>query len=257
VQILEVRHMSTRFWKERLYDAYASSGQAAPRRVRDDAATADEILRPQAPHARQFIARYIPADRRARIMDLGCGDGMLLHFLGRAGYQNTFGVDLSSEQTARARRLGLHQVQQGEINRVLDDTADASVDVVLLMDVLEHLTRDDLFRTLDSVLRVLRSGGLCIAHVPNAEGLYGMRVRYGDFTHEQAFTAKSSAQVFRTIGFSEVSCREDAPVVHGPTSLTRRLLWAVGTLPHRLLLAAETGGTRFFLTQNLFIKATK
>jgi cyclopropane fatty-acyl-phospholipid synthase-like methyltransferase len=56
------------------------------------------------------------------------------------------------------------------------------------MDVIEHLTRQELFDLLDSVYRVLAPGGVCLVHVPNAEGLYGMRIRYGDFTHELAFS---------------------------------------------------------------------
>ncbi len=249
--------MSTRLWKDRLYDVYVSSGQAAPRTIGHDRATADEILRPHAPHVTQFIARHIAADRRARIVDLGCGDGILLHFLARAGYHNTVGLEMSPEQIARAHRLGLHQVQQGDIQRFLDDTPDASVDVVLLMDVLEHLTRGELFSTLDGVLRVLRPGGECLAHLPNADGIFGMRIRYGDFTHEQAFTERSARQVFRAIGFREVRCFEDRPVVHGLTSLIRRVIWDVGTLPRRLLLAAETGERGFIMSQTFLARAVK
>ena len=68
-----------------------------------------------------------------------------------------------------------------------------------------------------------------------------MKIRYGDFTHELAFTPKSASQVFRVAGFREVRCFEDKPRVHGLTSLARRIIWDVGTLPSRLLLAAETG----------------
>ncbi len=255
--------MSTRrldghgLWKDRLYQVYVSSGQAAPRAIGDDRATADEILRPHAPHVTRFIARHMPADRRARIVDLGCGDGILLHFLARAGYQDIVGLEQSAEQIARARRLGLRQVQQGDIQGFLDDTPDASVDVVLLMDVLEHLRRDELFSTLDGVFRVLRPGGECLAHLPNAEGIAGMRIRYGDFTHEQAFTARSARQVFRAIGFRQVRCFEDRPVVHGPVSLLRRVIWDVGTLPRRLLLAAETGERGFIVSQTFLAKAVK
>ena len=75
-----------------------------------------------------------------------------------------------------------------------------------------------MFEILDEVLRVLRPGGLCLAHVPNAEGIFGMRVRYGDMTHEQAFTSKSAQQVFHTVGFSKVECNEEKPIIHGAKS---------------------------------------
>lgn len=242
-------------WKERLYDAYVSSGQAAPRP--EAGATPDDILAPFRPHVTQFIERHIPADRNVHIVDLGCGDGIVLHFLERAGYHHTLGIDVSAEQVARARRLGLSHVVQGRISDYFDTAADASVDVLLLMDVLEHLTPDELFATLDEVVRVLRPGGRCLAHLPNAEGLFGMRIRYGDFTHELAFTARSATQVFRTVGFTRVECFEDRPVVHGPVSFARRVLWTVGTLPTRLLLAAETGETDFILSQTLLVRATR
>lgn len=249
--------MLTSSWKDRLYGAYVSSGQAAARTIRNEIDTADEILRPQTPHIKYFITHHIPPDRGARIMDLGCGDGILLHFLRRAGYHNVIGCEVSPEQVARAHRLGVTDVQQGTIDAFLAAAGDASVDVILLIDVLEHLTREELFQTLDGVFRVLRPGGLCIAHVPNAEGIFGARIRYGDLTHEQAFTAKSSTQVLRTIGFSEVRCFEDRPIVHGLKSLLRRIVWDVGSLPHRVLLAAETGERGFILSQNLLVKATR
>ena len=114
------------------------------------------------------------------------------------------------------------------------------------MDVLEHFQRQQLFDTLDEVLRVLRPGGKCIAHVPNGTGLYGMRIRCGDLTHELAFTRRSAQQLFSTIGFRDTQCFEDRPVVHGPVSALRSFVWLLGTLPARLLMAAEQGALHLF-----------
>ena len=244
-------------WRHRLYDAYVSSGQAAARPRVAAAHSPIAVFAPFAPHMRRFVRAHLPADLAAHVVDLGCGDGMLVHFLLEAGYTHVTGIDGSAEQVARAHGLGLFEVKQGEIDRFLEHAGDESIDAVILMDVLEHLTRNELFTVLDGVLRVLRPGGACIAHVPNAEGLYGMRVRYGDLTHEQAFTARSMSQVFRTIGFTGVRATEDKPVVHGAISLARRALWELGTLPHRWLLAAETGTWGAILTQNLVVRAVK
>ena len=129
--------------------------------------------------------------------------------------------------------------------------------MVLLIDVIEHLTRQELFDTLEEVYRILKPGGRCIAHVPNAEGLYGMRIRYGDLTHESAFTPKSAQQLFTTLGFRSVECFEDKPVMHNLKSLVRRIIWDVFTIIPRLLLTAETGETKFVLSQNMLMVAVK
>ena len=253
------RGTPTRTWRTRLYDTYVSSGQAAPRPsvAPDRQSSAAAVFAPFAPQTRHFIARYVPSDRNARIVDLGCGDGLLLHFLLEAGYRHVSGIDVSSEQIARAHALGLFEARRGDIDTFLAGAEDHSLDVVLLVDVLEHLTRDQLFAVLDGVARVLRPGGVCIAHVPNAEGLYGMRIRYGDLTHEQAFTARSMSQAFAAVGFQSIAAFEDRPVVHGVRSLVRRALWDAGTLPHRVLLAAETGTWGSILSQNLVVRAVR
>jgi 2-polyprenyl-3-methyl-5-hydroxy-6-metoxy-1,4-benzoquinol methylase len=201
------RGTATRTWRDpalRRLRLERAGGPSRPSVATDRQGSAAAVFAPFAPQTRHFIARYVPSDRNARIVDLGCGDGLLLHFLLEAGYRQVSGIDVSSEQIARAHALGLFEARRGDIDSCLASAGDQSLDVVLLIDVLEHLTRDQLFAVLDSVARVLRPGGVSIAHVPNAEGLYGMRVRYGDLTHEQAFTARSMSQAFAAVGFQSI-----------------------------------------------------
>jgi len=246
--------ISQELWKERLYQSYVSSGQAGLDRT---AAGAEALYRGREPYLRTLIRKFVPSDRQIRIVDLGAGNGASLHALKSAGYLNIRGVDISPEQIEEAHRAGIPEVTLEPIDSFLDRTESESIDVVLLFDVLEHLSRNALFTTLDQVYRVLKPGGRCIVHVPNAEGIYGMRIRYGDLTHEQAFTPRSLQQALTTIGFTAVACFEDRPTIHGAFSLIRALVWAIGTLPHRLLLTAETGRTQFILSQNLLAVAYK
>lgn len=238
-------------WKKRLYDAYVSSGQAS------DHVSSEELFNSRSPSIKSLITKHIPPNKGARIVDLGCGHGAYLHFLKQAGYHDVQGIDVSAEQVELAQRLGVPEVQQDDLNTFLECAKSTSVNVVLLIDVLEHLNRSELFDTLDEVYRILKPGGRCIAHVPNAEGLFGMRIRYGDLTHELAFAPKSAQQLFATIGFEKIQCHEDRPVIHNLKSFARRIIWDVFTLIPRLLLTAETGETRFVLSQNMLIVAEK
>ena len=239
-------------WKAQLYRSYVSSGQ-----VRDCNVPAAEHFQAPRAHLTSIIRRHFPADRKTPIVDIGCGHGALLYFLQKAGYENVRGVDTSPEQAELAQRLGVPGVVCGDAMPFLSGLADGSMGVVCLFDVMEHLTRAEAFALADEVGRVLRPDGRCIGHVPNAEGLFGMRIRYGDLTHEQAFTKKSVGQMFRSLGFRGVDCFEDKPIAHGLKSLARRVIWEAGTPPFRLLLAAETGASGFILSQNFLFVARK
>jgi SAM-dependent methyltransferase len=240
-------------WKNRLYERYVSSGQAST----DTKGGSQKAFRSRSAYITSIIGRHIPRDTELTIIDLGCGPGTYVYFLKQAGYKNVVGIDGSAEQVAVARQLGIEGVHHQQLDDYLPGVKECSADVVLLIDLLEHLTREELFAALDGVFRILRPGGTCIAHVPNAEGIFGMAIRHGDLTHEQAFTRQSVEQAFRTVGFSSITCFEDRPVVHGAKSLVRRLLWELGTGPFRLLHAAENGSLSPILSQNMLISAKK
>jgi hypothetical protein len=98
---------------------------------------------------------------------------------------------------------------------------------------------------------------MVVIHVPNAEGIFGMRIRYGDLTHENCFTPQSINQALMACGFDGMACFEDKPIVHGLKSFIRFVLWEVLSLPYRLLLIAETGNTKMILSQNMLVVAKK
>jgi SAM-dependent methyltransferase len=238
--------------RDRLYGRYVSARQTPPA-----PATLDGLT-PRRPHLRALVRRHFPDDRAAAILDLGCGHGALLHFAAEAGYRNLAGVDASPEQVAAAHRLGLSQVRQGDLMAALKALPDASQDVVVAFDVVEHLARDEALDMADEARRVLKPGGRWIIHAPNGCSPFCGAVRYGDLTHELAFTPQSLAQLALNAGFRSVACHEDAPVVHGVRSFARAALWRALRAALRFYLAVETGSARgAVLTQNLLAVAVK
>ena len=93
----------------------------------------------------------------------------------------------------------------------------------------------------------------------NAESPFFGRVRYGDFTHETAFTEASLRQVLGAGGFASFHFREDSPAVHGVLSAGRRLAWILLRPLAILWLVAESGpgARRAILSQNLVCVAVK
>ncbi len=235
-------------WKTRLFESYVSTGQAnAPQ-------NATEL---DNPYYEKLIARFLPPKKDIAIVDLACGHGRLIHSLKKSGYRNVLGVDISQEQVAVAHRLGLTEVECNSVSQFVLQASEESFDVAFLMDILEHLEPYETMELLDNLHRIIRKNGILVIHVPNGEGIFGMKVRYGDFTHRGAFTPESIRQILMACGFEVKSCLEDKPVIHGAKSLFRYFIWEILTAPFRLLLTAETGVIKHVLSQNMLVIANK
>ncbi len=104
---------------------------------------------------RARVDRFLETRREARIIDLGCGEGALVKAFRAKGY-NITGMDLHYES---------EYVQRGSILQT--GYPDGSFDLVLCLDVIEHLSFDDQLRALDEMQRLLRPGGTLLLSVPN------------------------------------------------------------------------------------------
>ncbi|MFI9045957.1 class I SAM-dependent methyltransferase [Streptomyces sp. NPDC053427] len=94
-----------------------------------------------------------------RVLDLGCGDGLLLEYLARSDGRQLAGVDLSPQSLALARRrpaLAGVRLEEGRAQELPfpDDSFDACVShlALMLMGEIEHVVAE--------VARVLSPGGV-------------------------------------------------------------------------------------------------
>lgn len=240
-------------FRERIYAQYVGSinGTPAPQSIADFSS--------RAPTMRHVIRAFFPVAKSAVILDLGCGHGTLVHFARQEGYRNIHGVDVSGRQVALARQLGIEGIREGDLMETLRSMPISSLDAVVAFDVIEHFTKDELVDFVDAVHGALRPGGRWIIHAPNASSPFVGAVRYGDFTHEQAFTTSSMRQLLEASGFSHVDFAECGPRIHGIRSMIRVILWRWVRLSYRLILATETGdlGQGSVITQNFYTVAYK
>jgi SAM-dependent methyltransferase len=113
----------------------------------------------------EFLRRLFPAllTDRPTIVDLGSGNGgMLFPFatLGRCIAVDTY-VDPDLRRFVRLSRLGVHQLRAVAQSLPL---ASESVDVVILAEVIEHLTRPSVAGA--EIMRILKPGGVCLISTP-------------------------------------------------------------------------------------------
>lgn len=99
---------------------------------------------------------------RERILDIGCGNGGMLRALQQRGFSDLHGLEISRYAIERLRAQGI-RMHYGVLPNV--PLADASVDVAIASQVLEHVVRRSRF--VREIARVLKPAGRAFIFVPD------------------------------------------------------------------------------------------
>jgi len=209
------------------------------------------------PYGRYILNLAFPPDKNIKILDLACGIGGYLKVIHDNGYTNITGVDTSEEEIDFAYKNGLTSLIRNDIFSFLENSSAMEFDIVLALDIIEHFEQEEVLQFMSEANRVLKPQGKLIIHTPNAEAIFGSKIRYADFTHEVAFTQNSIKQVCTFAGFKTVTSYEDRPLLYSFLGFLRRIVWEVLCFQYRLLHAAETGTFKVILSQNFLTIAEK
>jgi len=160
---------------------------------------------------RRQVVRALPPLESQRIADLGAGyDARLLRGLLHR-YKNLQGVAFDfafDENLAKEDRLSL---VLGDLNMPLT-RADASLDVVISLAVLEHLDEPQHF--LSEIYRMLVKGGRCVLTTPGPTSkplleFLAYKLKIIDATeirdHKNYFSSKDLEKMFQLAGFDPSS----------------------------------------------------
>jgi 2-polyprenyl-3-methyl-5-hydroxy-6-metoxy-1,4-benzoquinol methylase len=158
------------------------------------------MLAEQASHNGTELLRLLPANKNAKIVDLGCGFGTFVKPAIDAGYTNITGYDISQEQVNVAHKLGLKTVHHCSIEDYF--AKGEKVDVIVGLDIIEHFTKDELIEFLNSVKKCLNPGGKAIFRTPNMDAPQTSVYAYGDVSHEVFLNKSSALQIMSAMGFS-------------------------------------------------------
>lgn len=186
-------------WKNRVYASYMSNG------FKDSHSRRKEFELHNKYFKKNYL-KYMPKDKNITILDLGCGMGQFLNFCWHEGYKNCTGIDVSRENVnfVKKQHLSNMKVYCSSITDFLYDK-EQCFDVIVLNDVIEHLTKEEIFDVMDDVQKALRKDGVFFIKTPNMANPYVSTVgRYIDITHEIGFTEKSIRQVLKATGFNKI-----------------------------------------------------
>jgi SAM-dependent methyltransferase len=178
---------------------------------------------------RREIAPLLP-DRAEQALEVGCGRGGTLAWLKRSGIAvRITGIerDPGAAAVARAR---VDRLIEGDAEAALARLVPASLDLVLCLDVLEHLV--DPWRAMGYIAKALRPGGSVVLSVPNIRH-YSVslplvcrgRWQYEeagilDRTHLRFFTRRGAADLIAGAGLVS-----DGQLDTGLQAGRRRELW--------------------------------
>lgn len=107
---------------------------------------------------------------KMKVLDFGCGSGILVDELSRKGYQS-YGLDISEEAIKFGNLQGIKNL--GIIDSHKIDFPDNTFDAVVTLDVLEHLEDEEW--ALNEISRVLKPGGTAVVMVPAYMFLWGVQ----------------------------------------------------------------------------------
>jgi len=165
----------------------------------------------------QLIAARVP--QGARVLDLGCGDGALLDLLQRERGCTGYGVEIADGNVLQCIRRGVDVIQLN-LDEGLAMFDDASFDVVLQIDTLQHLRNAEVM--LRETARVGRAGIVAFpnfAHWPNRLSIARGRmpvtrrlpyqwydtpnIRVGTFRDFEALAQKNELRVLDAFGLQD------------------------------------------------------
>jgi SAM-dependent methyltransferase len=222
----------------------------------------EEGRRRQARRLLDLLGRYAP---RGRLLEIGCGPGLLLDEARGRGYE-VEGVELSSGAVRYAReRLGLDVREMAFEDAALAGTlGHERYDVVLAVDVLEHL--DEPIAALDRMRALLAPGGALLIVTSDPASLVARllgrrwwcfepahiclmpRVTMRRLIRERGLRLEADVRLVHTftlkywlVGLSERGGRAGAVIACASARLPRTLMLTASLRDDRVLLARDTG----------------
>lgn len=147
----------------------------------------------------QQVIKLIPKKKNQRILDIGCGDGVLLSLIKNA---RLYGVDLDQDSLDFAATKIKAKLVKASAEKL--PFKNNLFDVVIATEIIEHLSKPELM--LKEIKRVLKPNGRVIISTPN-QLAFGLT----DRLHVQEFSAGELQQLLQS-EFKSVKISQSHPL---------------------------------------------
>ena len=172
------------------------------------------------PHEASYFPRDfagIPLEGR-NLLEIGFGNGGFLAWAQSKG-ANIHGTEIIPTKLDLARRHGIALLSSDLKDNIPE--YESYFDIVVALDVLEHLSIAEIEDVLDHLARLLKPGGMFVARFPNGQSPFGRYLQHADYTHRSALSVPILSRLIMNRPFRVVRATSGARVLSG--SLPRRL----------------------------------
>ena len=170
------------------------------------------------------------------VLEIGYGNGTFLAYCREQGW-DAVGTELDAELVAAGAKAG-YSVFPADQSDKFDNQ---SFDLIVILDVLEHIPQDDIVGFLSTLGEKLRPGGRMLMRFPNADSWLGNPLQNGDPTHVTAigylkmtyFALQSSLRIVSFTGARRRGFKTS--VLHGIYNVTAGPLLRINAAIKRVL----------------------
>lgn len=125
---------------------------------------------------------HLIKNKQGNLLDIGVGQGYLEELYANKSKLNIFAIDISDTVI---KRLSKKYKGQFKKQSVYDMNFNNNYfDVIVILEVLEHIPPSKIFNVLKHINKLLKRGGLLIVSVPTNEGLENMSINYNAHTRD-------------------------------------------------------------------------
>jgi cyclopropane fatty-acyl-phospholipid synthase-like methyltransferase len=143
-----------------------------------------------------------------KVLDFGCGNGTLLLYAALKGAEKCVGIDLSSEgiKNAKARSTLMHGEYvflQGGIDS-LESLEQNTFDAVILSNIIDNLTEEDMRLVLLNVHQCLKKDGRLLVKLndyihPDSYETYGLTIIDGDLLDSGLYLLNKTSLAWKAL----------------------------------------------------------
>lgn len=169
-----------------------------------------------------LIFKYLGNRQEIKMLDVGCGGGLILHLCEKKGAE-VFGIEFQDSFAAYCKKMyGLENIYKIPLeDSFWQDNYRNSFDVITFMDVVEHVNSP--LDTLRSAVNLLKPGGILLLSTPCRDTFYHrfgeisyslskgkyptfLPIMYSNtlFSHKQILSLKDMDHIFQKLNLESV-----------------------------------------------------